>query len=132
MTSQEAASILAVFHGAYPNIKLDDAVAITWANALDTDEYHLARQAVHEWVSLQQWWPSIAEFRAAMRRIKELNSPKPLPQRSSVATMEEAKEAFSQGYRRSRMRLGDDDEQIEEKLGGLLRKWPDAIEGVRA
>ena len=130
MNSAEAATILAIFHGAYPNVKLDEAVAGVWENSLALDKFHIARLAANEWVSLQQWWPTPAEFRQKMRRVQEVNYPKTALPGSKVATMEEAMTAFSAGYRHSRVRAGDTDEQMQEKLDVLLRSWPGSIAGV--
>ena len=116
MNSAEAATILAVFHGAYPNIKLDEAVTGVWGNALATADFQIGQLAVNEWVSLEQWWPTVAEFRTKMRRVQELNAPQSLPPTSRVATVEETKAAFSSGYRRSRRKAGDTEEQTQEKL----------------
>ena len=130
MTSAEAASILAVLHGAYPNTRLDDAVSHVWENSLLTADFATARQAASEWVAREKWWPTVAEFNGNMRHIREVNNPPALPPTTRIADMQQAQAAFSEGYRRSRHKLGDNDEQIQEKLDVLLRRWPGAIVGV--
>lgn len=129
MTSQEIASILAVLHGAYPNVKLDDAVAEVWANALSVSDFGAAREAVVEWVETQTRWPSIAEVSAAIRRRTVANQPQQIPSGNRVATVDEAKAAFSEGYRRHhRMKNPPTDEAIvEEQLAQYMRRFPGGI-----
>lgn len=132
MNSAEAANILAVFHGAYPNIKLDEAVAHVWENSLLTADFQTARQAASEWVALEKWWPTVAELNGNMRHIKETNNPPALPPAVNVADMDQAKAAFESGYRRSRTRTDDSDVEVQEKLDRMLRRWPGDIPGVGA
>jgi hypothetical protein len=71
MNSVDAARVLAKLHGAYPNIDIDDAVAATWANSLATADYEWAMKAADEWISTENWWPKVAEFNTAMRRLRQ-------------------------------------------------------------
>ena len=130
MTSAEATAIFAVLHGAYPNTRLDDAVSHVWENSLLTADFATARQATAERDAREKWWPTVAEFNGNMRRIRETNNPPALPPTTRVANMQEAKAAFSDGYRHSRRKAGDTEEQIEEKLGRLMRRFPESIAGV--
>jgi len=71
MTSSEAAAIFAIFHGAYPHVALDDAISEVWMNSLLTNDADVARRAALEWVSTRKWWPTVVEFNAVIRAIRQ-------------------------------------------------------------
>jgi hypothetical protein len=71
MNSIEAARVLAKFHGAYPRVEIDDAVAATWMNTLGTGDYGWAMSTADEWINTETWWPTVAEFNGLMRRLRQ-------------------------------------------------------------
>lgn len=130
MTNTEAASIIAIFHGAYPNSYFDGAVAEVWTNSLLVSAYDPAHRAAMEWIQLHQHFPTVAEFNGAIRRMATNGSTKELPRKAEpehVVDIDAAKAAFTNGYRKARVKLGDDDPTIEKKLGGYMRNWDKII-----
>jgi hypothetical protein len=130
VTNTEAAQLVAVLHGAYPNIRVDEALVETWTNVMTTMNYKAAQQAVTEWISSQTKFPTIAEINGAVRRIAT-GGPKPLPAGVKVADRATAQAAFAIGYERSRTELGDTPEQIDKKLEVYLKNWASIIPSER-
>lgn len=71
MTPQQSANVLGVFHGAYPRVEIDEATVAVWQNSLAVADYDVAMRAAEEWVQIQRWWPSIAEFNQAMTALRQ-------------------------------------------------------------
>ena len=133
MTSAEAASLLDILHGAYPGTYFDGPVAETFSNSFITNDFLASRQAVNEWVNTMDRFPTIAELNRMIRRLKGGDdNVRALPSREVVVDVEVAAQAFSDGYRRSRAKLGDTDSQIEEKLSVYLRRFPGSVIGARS
>jgi hypothetical protein len=131
MTSAEAASLLDILHGAYPGTYFDGPVAETFSNSFITNDYSASKQAVTEWVNTMDRFPTIAELNRTIRRLKgETDNVRALPSRDIVVDVEVAARAFSDGYRRSRAKLGDTDEQIDTKLSDYLRRFPGLTVGA--
>jgi hypothetical protein len=137
MNSSEAAELLNILHGAFPGTYFDGSVAEVFSNSFITNDYEASKQAVHDWVARVDHFPTIAELNAAIRRLKgrdtdgrALTTGRAEP--PDVATIERAKLAFSDGYRRQRSKMGDTPEQIEVKLAGYMRKFPGSVLGVGA
>jgi hypothetical protein len=130
MTSQEAAQLLAVLHGAYPGTYFDGPVAEVFANSFLTNDYDHANAAVTSWVNTMERFPTIAELNREIRRLKGDSGERQLEARVPLATVEVAERAFRDGYRQARMRAGDTPEQIDAKLGDYMRRFPGLIAGV--
>jgi len=81
MTSQEAASIIAMFHGAYPRTDIDDAVTEVWMNTLTMLDPDTAYSAAEIWINEKQFWPTIAEFNNLIRNVRQKNA---LPRPSAI------------------------------------------------
>jgi hypothetical protein len=122
MNSNEAATVIAVMHGAYPNVRLDDAVAEVWANSLLATDFDIARRAVNEWVSTMTRWPTVAELNGIMRRLRagidEFDALPPA--REPLLTWHEARDAIERGYRSERRRLGATDDDIDRGVERLF------------
>jgi hypothetical protein len=117
MTPQQAAQVLAAFHGGYPNQHIDGAVTAVWQNALQVVDYEAGLRAAGEWISTQRFWPTIAEFNGLCRRIQAgVDEPAGLPAANKLLTWDQARSAISRGYRSERERLGDAADEIDEKL----------------
>lgn len=127
MTNTEAASVIAILHGAYPNSYFDGAVAEVWTNSLLVSAYEPANRAAMEWIQLQTHFPTVAEFNGAIRRMATTGTTKQLPKVEHVVDLDGAKAAFARGYRQSRSKLGDDDPTIEQKLNRYLQNWDKII-----
>lgn len=84
MTSQEAAAIIAIFHGAYPRTDIDDAVTEVWMNTLLLADYEAAMLATQEWIDNERFWPSVAEFNAKLRGIRQRLAGTEIPRVSAV------------------------------------------------
>jgi hypothetical protein len=132
MTSAEAAQLLAVLHGAYPGTYFDGAVGEVFANSFLTNDYGYANLAVSEWVQTMDRFPTIAELNRTIRRLKDdaEGNVRQLHPGNVIATVEVAERAFREGYRISRMRAGDSEEEMEAKLAEYMRKFPGSIAGV--
>jgi hypothetical protein len=125
MTNTEAASIVAILHGAYPGTYFDGAVAEVFVNSLMMADFATAEQAVTEWVRSMDRFPTVADLNGSIRRIRQRESQdrelaKP---QNKIADREQACEAFSRGYIRARTEAGEDLDTINEKLVRHLRAW---------
>jgi hypothetical protein len=123
MTNTEAASIIALFHGAFPSVFVDEAVVEFWANALATSDFPPARQAAIEWTTTMTRFPTVAEFRAEVRRIREKSKQWALPTDVVKPDISAAKAAFESGFRAAKQLAGADPDEIDTKLTGYLRGW---------
>lgn len=126
MTSIEAAQLINMLHGAYPGTYFDGPVAETFSNSFVTNDYEASKQAITEWVATMDRFPTIAELNRTIRRIKGTDVPDNVRQLSrpdEPIDVEVAARAFERGYRQSRVRAGDTDEEIEAKLSVYLRKY---------
>lgn len=124
MTHTEAATVVAILHGAYPGTYFDGAVAEVFTNSLLVTEYEPARQAAEEWVASVDRFPTVAELNGAIRRIRQRDRERQLP----PETIEKpdraiARAAFTRGYRQARVKAGDSDPEIDVKLERHLRAW---------
>lgn len=81
MTSQEAASVIAMFHGAFPRTDIDDAVTEVWMNTLKMLDPVVAYDAAEQWINEKQFWPTVAEFNQVVRNIRKHDA---LPRPSSI------------------------------------------------
>ena len=116
MTSNEAAELISILHGAYPGTYFDGPVAETFANSFITNDYGYSKQAIHEWVNTMDRFPTIAELNRHIRRLKGDDTPA-IPQESSQPVdRNAARQAFTNGYRRARVHAGDSDPEIQAKL----------------
>ena len=129
MNQSETKEILAMFTGAYPR-EITPEVAVLWSNVFYGDNPDLVADAAYEWVQNEAFFPTPAGLREYMRAINRRNEPVALPYSTKIADMDKAQAAFSDGYSRSRRKEGDTEEQIQEKLGQYLRRWPQGIPGV--
>lgn len=125
MTNTEAASVVAILHGAYPGTYFDGAVAEVFTNSLMMSDFETAQQAATDWVRSMERFPTVAELNGSIRRIRErarqdreLAKPE-----HKVADKGQACEAFSHGYIRARTEAGEDLKVINEKLDRHLRAW---------
>jgi hypothetical protein len=125
VTNTEAASLIAILHGAYPGTYFDGAVAEVFTNSLMTSDYELANTVITEWVKTSDRFPTVAEINGAMRRHRDrANQDRQLARpESRIAGKEEAAEAFSRGYIRARTEAGEAMEEIQPKLDRLLKQW---------
>ena len=133
MNSIEASELINQLRGAYPGTFFDGPVAETFGNSFITNDYEFSKQAVNEWVATMDRFPTIAELNRTIRRLKGTDVPdnvRQLARRDEPVDVEVAAAAFSRGYRQSRARAGDTDEEIEAKLNVYLRKFPGSIAGV--
>lgn len=125
MTNTEAASVVAILHGAYPGTYFDGAVAEVFTNSLLVTDFEAAQTAAQKWVASMQRFPTVAELNGEIRRVRERSNEEreiPAPP-SSVATREQARAAFSSGYAQARSKAGDDMDGINQKLDRHLRSW---------
>jgi len=135
VTSAEAASLLDILHGAYPGTYFDGPVAETFSNSFITNDYAASHQAVTEWVNTMDRFPTIAELNRTIRRLKGTDVPdnvRQLARKDEPVDVEVAAAAFSRGYRQSRVRAGDTEEEIEAKLSVYLRSFPGSVIGVQS
>lgn len=125
MSSAEAASLIAVLHGAYPGTYFDGAVGDVFANSLITNDYESSRRAVNEWVTSMDRFPTIAELNRVVRRIKEHTEEqtRALPAPERTLDRAGAAAAFRHGYHQARVRAGDAEHEIEAKVGTYLRRY---------
>ena len=124
MTNTEAASLIAILHGAYPGTYFDNAVAEVFTNSLLVSDYETAEQAITDWVKNTERFPTVAEINGAIRRIHERANQRELPrERYEIADKKAAAEAFERGYVRARSEAGDDMDEIRRKLDRHLRAW---------
>jgi hypothetical protein len=84
MISQEAAAIIAIFHGAYPRTDIDDAVTEVWMNTLLMADYEAAMLATQEWIDNQRFWPTVAEFNTQLRNVRQRRAGTQIPRVSAV------------------------------------------------
>lgn len=124
MTNTETASLLAEFHGAFPNVYVDEAVAEVWANALALTDFGPAREAAAHWVQTMTRFPTIAEFNGEVRRIETRGNENELPEGKAPPDVGAAKAAFQEGYRKAKRLAGENPEDSDYKLNGYLRDWP--------
>lgn len=123
MNSVDAAKVLAAFHGAYPNIKIDDAVATVWQNALFGAEYGPAMAAAQEWINSSDFWPSVAQFNGMYRRHR---SPEDVEQRAIIADgsivtdPKRALECILMGFRSELHRKGLSNDEIDATIDRRL------------
>lgn len=132
MNSSQAADLISILHGAYPGTYFDGPVADTFSNSFITNDYDASAQAVQEWVNTMDRFPTIAELNRTIRRIKGHadDNVRQLPRPDEPVDVKVAAAAFERGYRQARARLGDTDDQIDEKLAVYLRKFPGSVLGV--
>lgn len=133
MTNNEAADIVEYLVGAYPGTYFNGPTAEVFVNSLATNEYDSSKKAALEWVNSMDRFPTIAELNRTIRRIKGTDVPDNVRQLSrpdETVNVEVAAQAFSRGYRQSRVRAGDTDEEIEAKLSVYLRKFPGSVIGA--
>jgi hypothetical protein len=132
MNSTQAASLVAILHGAYPGTYMDGAVGETFMNSFITNDYDASKAAISEWVNTMDRFPTIAELNRTIRRIKGTDVPdnvRQLPQKDEPVDVKMAAAAFERGYRRSREKLGDTEEMIQKKLDVYLRSFPGSVLG---
>lgn len=125
MTNTEAASVVAILHGAYPGTYFDGAVAEVFTNSLLMSDFATAERAAIDWVRSMERFPTVAELNGSIRRIRERASQdrelaKP---ENKVADREQARAAFMKSYTRARTEAGEDLDTINEKLDRHLRAW---------
>ena len=124
MTNTEAATIVAILHGAYPGTYFDGAVAEVFTNSLMTTDFEVAHQAANEWVQGTDRFPTLAELNGLIRRIRQRGNEREIERAVvEVATKEQAAAAFERGYTRARSEAGDDMDEISRKLRNHLRAW---------
>lgn len=71
MNDLDVAKVIAMFHGAYPRLDVDEAVAIVWKNTLATADFHWAEKAADEWIATERFFPTPAEFNGMMTRLRQ-------------------------------------------------------------
>ena len=131
MTNTETASVLAVFHGAFPSVYVDEAVAEVWANAMSLTPFDPARKAALHWVETMTRFPTIAEFNSEIRRFRAQANGEALPEETIEPDVGAAKAAFQAGYRQSRSLAGANSKDIDNRLSGYLRDWPHVSPNVK-
>ena len=133
MTSTEAAELITILHGAYPGTYFDGPVAETFANSFVTNDYAFSKQAVHEWVSTMDRFPTIAELNRHIRRLKGTDVPdniRQLPRKDEPVDVKIAAAAFERGYRRAREQAEDAEADIARKLSRLLQRFDGSVSSV--
>lgn len=133
MNSTEAAELLSILHGSYPGTYFDGDIADRFANSFITNDYEAAKAGVLQWTATVTHFPTIAELNMYITRMRNRNEERAADQRAlppgppETADIDKAKAAFSGGYRQSRHKAGDTDEQIEEKLARYMHKFPGSV-----
>jgi hypothetical protein len=69
MNRREVAQVLNVLHGAY-RTEVDEAMALVWANVLETVELTDGLEAASQWVLNEPRFPTPAELLAAVRKAR--------------------------------------------------------------
>ena len=131
MTSAQAAELIQILHGSYPGTYFDGAVAESFANSFITNDYAASKPAVQQWVASMERFPTIAELNRTIRRIKDEQMPDNVRQLAAPEyprNTDIARAAFARGYRQSRVRAGDTDPEIDEKLAKIHARTPDVGE----
>lgn len=132
MTPAQAAEIIATFHGAYPQTRVDEAVVEVWNNSLATANFDAAKDAANEWITTNPPlpWPSIAAFNGFIRRRTHIPEELPVPSDPVELDREAAFRAFVSGYRRGTTLGGTGDEIEERARAKFTRWWPDRASGA--
>ena len=70
MNSSDTAACLAVVAGGFPTLEITDEMAMLWDNAFASDDAHIVKAAVVEWINTEQFPPTVAGIRQKMRELR--------------------------------------------------------------
>lgn len=79
MTRPEVLAVLRVLSAAWPAHPLTDDTIELWVRTLATDDAAAAMAAAERLVATEQWFPSLARLREAMRGERTRSAAKALP-----------------------------------------------------